>query len=274
MLITSDSEIARYAEQSGVDRIFLDMESLGKDARQGHLDTHKAVHTFADVTAVRAVLEQAELMVRLNPLHEETQIEVDEAIRVGADRLMLPMFNTKADIRAFQDCLRDRLPVTYLAETPSALNTMPSWLELLSRDDQVHIGLNDLSLGAGLAFLFEPLALGMLEGPADLLRRSDVEFGIGGVARPGQAELPADWVLGEHARLGSSWVILSRAFHGRAQSLGDLQASLDLAFEVAALRGIYRDWIEQSDTSLKLNHMQLKNRVRAIVAGLKGERSV
>lgn len=271
MLITNDPDIARYAEHSGIDRIFLDMEFLGKKTRQGHLDTHKAVHTFVDIEAVRSVIERAELMVRLNPLHEATQPEVDEAIRVGADRLMLPMFNTEADVCAFQKCVRGRVPITYLAETPSALSSMRSWLELLGPYDQVHIGLNDLSLGAGLTFLFEPLALGMLEEPTNLLRQSGTEFGVGGVARPGRAELPADWVLGEHVRLGSDWVILSRAFHGRAQSVEELQSSLDLGVEVEALREIYRDWSEQSDADLQFNRARVADRVKTIVARLAGE---
>ena len=39
MYITKHPEIARIAEEAGVDWIFVDMEFIGKDCRQGGLDT-------------------------------------------------------------------------------------------------------------------------------------------------------------------------------------------------------------------------------------------
>ena len=39
-------------------------------------------------------------------------------------------------------------------------------------------------------------------------------FGFGGIARIGEGDLPSDHILGEHVRLGSTSVILSRTFKG------------------------------------------------------------
>ena len=39
MYITNNPDVAVIAEESGVDRIFVDMEFIGKDIRQGGLDT-------------------------------------------------------------------------------------------------------------------------------------------------------------------------------------------------------------------------------------------
>ena len=39
MYITNDERVAKVAESSGVDWIFVDLEILGKEKRQGHLDT-------------------------------------------------------------------------------------------------------------------------------------------------------------------------------------------------------------------------------------------
>lgn len=39
MYITNNPEVATIVEHAGVDRIFIDMEFIGKDARQGGLDT-------------------------------------------------------------------------------------------------------------------------------------------------------------------------------------------------------------------------------------------
>lgn len=67
LLITADPDIALHAEEAGVDIIFIDMETRGKAERQGHLDTHKAAHSLADVVALAPLVSRAELMVRINP---------------------------------------------------------------------------------------------------------------------------------------------------------------------------------------------------------------
>ena len=56
MYITNHPDVARIAQQNGVDRIFLDMEYIGKAARQGNLDSVKNRHTVEDVKAMRKVL--------------------------------------------------------------------------------------------------------------------------------------------------------------------------------------------------------------------------
>src|SRR5690554_2578921 len=159
MMITASPEVAAFIEQHGVARIFMDQEVLGKAERQGHLDTHKAAHSLEEIAAVAGVLKQAELMVRLNPLNLHSHVEIQAALDHGAQRLMLPMFTSRADVELFLTLVDGRVPVTFLVETPQSLVRMPDWLPLLKRGrDEVHIGLNDLSLGMGLNFLFEPLA--------------------------------------------------------------------------------------------------------------------
>ena len=46
MYITNNPEVATIVEHAGVDRIFIDMEFIGKDARQGGLDTVQNHHTM------------------------------------------------------------------------------------------------------------------------------------------------------------------------------------------------------------------------------------
>ncbi|SHJ54949.1 HpcH/HpaI aldolase/citrate lyase family protein [Tessaracoccus bendigoensis DSM 12906] len=257
MLITANPELARHAEASGVHRIFIDMEVNGKAERQGHLDTHKAAHTFDDISAVRSVLTSSELMVRVNPLHGETRREVDEALARGADRLMLPMFTTVDEVAAFRGLVPAGTPITYLAETPQALVRTEAWMRHLRLGDEVHYGLNDLSIAMGLDFLFEPLAADLLSEPARLLKAAGIPFGIGGIARPAGGELPASVVLGEHVRLGSSRLILSRAFHGSAKTVRELRARLDLPAEIAELRNIEERWRTGSADALAKNQRVL-----------------
>lgn len=263
LFISADPDIALHAEAAGVDVIFIDMETRGKAERQGHLDTHKAAHSLDDVAALAPLLSRAELMVRINPPWEGTTQEVSAAIAAGAARLMLPMFSHAADVAAFKQAA-GATPVTLLVETAAALARLPMILPLLGAQDRVHFGLNDLALDMKLRFLFEVLGGRMLDGAATLCRVAGVSFGIGGIGRIGQGDLPADWILGEHARLGSDWVILSRAFHGRAESLAELKAQIDLGAELSALWRVAAEWRAASPEALRDNHARLARKAAQI----------
>ena len=81
MYITNDPTVAKIAADAGVDRIFIDMEVLGKAERQGGMDTVQSHHTPEDIAKVRAAIgDQAEIMARVNPLNPNSQTEIDDAI--------------------------------------------------------------------------------------------------------------------------------------------------------------------------------------------------
>ena len=261
--ITVDPDIALYAEQSGVSSIFVDMETRGKAERQGHLDTHKAAHTLADVERLASHLTRAELLVRINPPWEGTAEEVTAAVAAGAQRLMLPMFTTPAEVAQFKRAC-GATPVTLLVETSAALARLPAILPLLGCEDRIHFGLNDLSIDMKLAFLFEVLVGRLLDGPTAICRAAGVAFGIGGIGRIGYGDLPADCILGEHVRLGSDWVILSRAFHGSVASLAELRDRIDLEQELQALQRKALDWKSVAPGAFEANHARLAERVAAI----------
>ena len=54
MYITNDPTVAKIAADAGVDRIFIDMEVLGKAERQGGMDTVQSYHVPEDIAKVRA----------------------------------------------------------------------------------------------------------------------------------------------------------------------------------------------------------------------------
>lgn len=56
MYITNQPEIAQIAESAGVDRIFADLEYIGKSDRQGGMDTVQSRHTIDDVKKSRVQL--------------------------------------------------------------------------------------------------------------------------------------------------------------------------------------------------------------------------
>ena len=92
LMIVDDPDIARYVSGAGVNRLFVDLEHIGKQERQKNLATWKSQQTMQDVSKIRDAAPDAHVLVRINPIHDNTEHEVDEAIARGADSLMLPMF--------------------------------------------------------------------------------------------------------------------------------------------------------------------------------------
>ena len=217
MYITNDPAVARIAEQNGVDRIWVDMEYIGKGKRQGGMDTVQSHHTVEDVRAIRESVRTAEVLVRVNPIHDalpdygDSKWEIDAVAAAGADVIMLPYFKTADEVRTFLELVGGRAKTMLLVETPEAVEAID---EILALDgiDEIHIGLNDLSLGYGMKFMFELLADGTVERLCRKFRARGVPYGFGGIAALGKGMLPAERVIREHYRLGSTRVILSRSF--------------------------------------------------------------
>ena len=233
--ITNNPELAEYAQNSGVDRIMVDLEYIGKKERQGHLDTVISEHTLQDVSRVREVLHKSKLQVRVNPIYPGSEREINEVISHGADIVMLPMFKTRQEVKKFISVVDSRAEVSLLLETPQALVRVDDILQI-DGIDEAYIGLNDLHLSMGLDFLFELLSGGIVEYLATKIKKRGIRFGFGGISRLGKGILDSRLVLSEHVRLGSQVVILSRDFHGRARSLDELKKLMDLEEEIKKIR--------------------------------------
>ena len=179
---------------------------------------------------------------------------------------MLPMFHGVEEVKRFCQAVAGRAQTCLLVETVGAMCSLKSCIEVPGVDE-VHIGLNDLHLELGQRFMFEPLADGLVDGMVQILRDAGLPFGIGGLARTGEGLLPAELLLGEHARLGSTGAILSRTFHRQASTVEDL-AKMDFPYELAKLREAHSKFLKVSPTVLKANRNEVKRRVRAIASSL------
>lgn len=217
MYITNDPQVAVIAQNCGVDRVFVDMEYIGKEERQGGLDTVKSYHTVEDVKSLRKVLNKTELLVRVNPIHEEgenwcsSQEEINQVIEAGADIIMLPMAKTVDEIKKFVEYVGGRVKTMLLLETAEAKENIKEMLDVGGLD-MVHIGLNDLHLAYKKKFMFQLLTEGTVEELVKVISSYGIPYGFGGIARLGFGMLPAEHVIAEHYRLGSSMAILSRSF--------------------------------------------------------------
>ena len=275
MYITNRPDIAQIAESAGVDRIFVDMEFIGKDERQKGLDTVKSHHTIQDVASIKSAVEMAEVLVRVNPIHDPlpdypgSREEIDATVAAGADIIMLPFFKTKQEVQTFLDLVDGRARTMLLLETPEAVEHIDEILELPGIDE-VHIGLNDLSLGYGLPFMFQLLADGTVEHLCFKLRQKNIFYGFGGIASLGNGLLPSEYIIREHYRLGSRCVILSRSFCDvtKVRHIGIINAMF--------LKGV-REIRELEETCelhagfFRRNLQELRDRVKEICAQAEAE---
>ncbi len=265
MYITADPAMGRMAMEAGVDRLFVDLEWISKADRQRGRNTVINHHTVADVAVMRACMDAAasgsELVVRCNPWHEASGVysasreEINAVVAAGADAVMLPYFKHAAEVECFLDTVAGRARTVLLLETPEAVSSMEEILSL-GGIDEVHLGLNDLSIGYGRRFLFELLADGTVEMLCRRLGEAGLPYGFGGVAAIGEGILPAEYVVAEHYRLGSGAVILSRSFGGAE----------GFAARVRRLRAWEAICVGREPTFYARNAA----RVRAIVAGVCG----
>lgn len=213
MLLADTPESALNAQNAGIDRVFYDMEYVGKAERQHGRNTVLSYNSIDDIPAIRKVVTTSKLLVRTNPIHAYTAMEVEKAINYGADILMLPMVMDQHDVETYVNLVNGRAKVCVMIETAAAMARLDKILATPGVDE-LFIGLNDLHISLGLTFMFELLNDGLVEYIANKCNMAGMPFGFGGIARIGEGMLPSDNILGEHIRLGSSSVILSRTFKG------------------------------------------------------------
>ncbi len=261
---TNDPLLARRCDALEGLRPVVDLERLGKAERQAGRNTFISAHTLEDVGRIKSELRRARLMVRVNPLHAGTPGEVDDAIAQGADLLMLPMFTDAATLREFARVVDGRRPIVPLVETAGALRSASDWIDTPGLWE-VYVGLNDLHISMGLRFMFEPLAMGSLDDLSALARARGLRFGFGGIARLDEGLLPGRAVLGEHLRLGSQAVILSRTFNRP-------DAGSSYEDGIHALRQAERELAVRDAARVQADARETAGRIRQIAADMAAAR--
>lgn len=270
MYITNQPQIAQIAQAAGVDRIFVDMERLGKQERQGGMDTVQSSHTVADVANLRHVVTDSQLLVRCNPIHEACEgycgsdEEIEAVVKNGADMIMLPYFKTLEEVEKFIGLVDGRTKTNLLVETPEAVEAIDEILAIPGIDE-VHIGVNDLSLGYHKKFMFELLCDGTVEKLCGKIREAGIPFGIGGIASLGRGMLPAEYLIKEHYRLGSTAAILSRSFcnANRIENINIIRRIFHNG--VHDIRAFEEECVEADAENLLENKREIEKIVKTIV---------
>lgn len=278
MYITNNPQVASIAQETGVDRIFVDMEYIGKEDRQAGMNTVKSHHTYQDIETISSITKNgySNLLVRVNPIHDATkdycssEEEIRTAITCGADVIMLPMFRTCSEIERLSKCVDGKAKIMLLLETKEAAENLD---EVISCGgfDELHIGLNDLHLAYGRKFMFELLANGTVDRLASKLNSSNIRFGFGGIARVGYGMLPAEYIIAEHYRLNSKAAILSRSFCN-ADRIKDMEMLYPIFNEgIRNIRDFEKRAANFTSEEYNENHKTVVSIVEKIVGGYSGK---
>lgn len=267
ILITNDPDGARLAFEAGVQRLMVDLENLGKKERQGHMDTFISGHKISDVAAVRKSVPDAELMVRINPVHGGTRDEIEQVLKTKIDLIMVPMFTSVQDIQTVCSFIDGRAGCVPLVETPQALDCLSDVCQVPGVSE-VYLGLNDLHLALKNKFMFEPLLHGLVDQFAQVAKRYNLPFGFGGVAAIGTGDLPAELIVKEHARLGSTRVILSRSFQRHVMD-DDEDLNMDsFKSAVGALSRVYRIGLRRNFSEVVHDQRRINQFIQLIIGGM------
>ena len=272
MYITNNPQVALIAQKYGVDRIWIDLETLGKEERQKNINSVKSHHAISDIKAIAPLLCSSEMLVRVNPWNSGSVEEINQVIEAGAGFIMLPMWKNAAEVTKFINAVGGRAKTVLLLETKEAVECIDEVL-LLAGIDEIHIGLNDLHLSYGLTFMFELLANGVVEDICNKIKNKGIPYGFGGIARIGEGTLPAEKIVLEHYRLGSQRAILSRSFCSteRITSIDEI----DRVFKenMAALRNFEKYAANADEKTLLDNKLEVNKCVNTIVASIFGKKT-
>lgn len=270
MYITKHPEIARIAEEAGVDWIFVDMEFIGKDCRQGGLDTVQNHHTVEDVANIRAAVTKAKVLVRINPIHDtmddypSSEEEIEAVIQAGADIVMLPYFKTTEEVHRFIGYVGGRAKTCLLVETPEAADLLDQIVEI-DGIDMIHIGLNDMHLALKMKFMFQLLTDGSVDKWTRIIAQKGIMYGFGGLASLNGGAVPGRMILKEHYRLGSQMVIVSRAFCN-TDNMTDLDKVRSIFNNgIADIRKMENEMNKLSKEDFKNNHKAVCDAVGIII---------
>jgi hypothetical protein len=207
LLFTVDPSWGADVVAAGAAGIVVDWERRGKARRQLGEGTQINADTPADLARMRAATP-GRLLCRINGYGPWTADEVDEAVRCGADEVLLPMVRTPEQVDRTLDLVAGRCALGILIETQDAVDGAAEFAgRPLSR---IYVGLNDLRIDRGSTELFRPL----VDGTVDAVRGQVAQpFGVGGLTLPGRGfPVSSDLLAAELVRTGADFTFLRRSF--------------------------------------------------------------
>jgi hypothetical protein len=259
-LWTNDPALAARADAAGVDRIGLDLETLGKHERQKGLATWISPHREDQLPALRKAITRGKLFCRTNPINPTSKDEIERLIGHGVEVLMLPMFTTARECEKFVAYIDGRAEAVCLLENRDAAANVDEIVRVAGIDN-VHIGLNDLTLSLKMSNRFAVMSSPLMDRISAAVLGAGIRFGVGGVGRvvvgDDKLPIPSDLIYAQYPRLGATAALVSRAFFG-----GDAE-SVDLTAEVHKSRERLDWWHQRSPAEVEKAHQEFRKRTSA-----------
>jgi len=184
---------------------------------------------------------------------------------------MLPMWKTADEVKCFLKAVRGRITTTLLLETREAEACLDEVLAL-EGIDEIHIGLNDLHISYGLDFMFELLANGTVENICQKIAARGIPYGFGGIAKIGDGAVPAEKIILEHYRLGSSRAILSRTFCDNAKITSTEEIERVFRLNMKALRAFDEYAVQAPEEAYERNRQELCEAVERVAQEMRAKR--
>ena len=208
-LFSTDAAFASAAVEAGAEGVIVDWERRGKRERQAGADTQINADTPADLARVRAATA-GRVICRVNAWGPWSRAEIDRAVALGADEVLLPMVRRPAEVDAAVDAVGGRCGLGILVETSDAVRNVD---ELVRRPlARLYVGLNDLMIDRGGRNLFAALVDGTVEA-VRAATPARIPFGVAGLTLPERGDpIPCRLQAAELARLEASFTFLRRSF--------------------------------------------------------------
>lgn len=253
VLISNHLDLIRVADDCRIARIMIDLETIGKEKRQKGKNLFISDHRMNDINVTKKILTHAQCMVRINPPGSQTKEEISQVINCGADIIMLPFFTNGSQVEEFVDRISGRATVSLLLETKQALENIQEIVSIPGVDE-IHIGLNDLSLSLGTSNIFDVIVDGTLERLRQIIVDKGIRFGFGGAAPPSIDLYPIHphLVIAEQMRLESNLALLSRRVSTPLENKENAGRLENIISEIET----YAQQCKHADENAQLNHRQ------------------
>ena len=237
---------------AGATGVVVDWERRGKRARQAGADTQINGDTPDDLAAVRGA-QDGLVLCRVNRWSRWTPAEIDLAVSLGADEVLLPMVRRPEEVDAALSVVAGRCGLGILVETTDAVRRVEA---LAARPlSRVYLGLNDLMIDRGGGSLFLALVDGTVDRVAVAAAEAGVPFGVAGLTLPEAGRpVPCRLVMGALARVGASFTFLRRSFWADT-------AGRDLATEVPRILAAADGARERRPVQVAADHAELMEAV-------------
>ena len=119
--------------------------------------------------------------------------------------------------------------------------------------------------------MFQCLADGTVDELIAKIKAAGIPYGFGGIASPGKGMIPAEYIIREHHRLGSSFVILSRSFCDIAKMTDPEEIRTVFERGIKGIREIEAEADTLTPEEFAENHKEVQKRVQLILDALNND---